>query len=94
LQTRELVQHLFGRHGGGLVEKLVEIRDHNVTSRARHGLPGGSTGNPDCAFLYLLVKGFQRRSIFEVGTYVGTSAVAITMAGGHVMTKRGRSVST
>jgi len=86
LQTRELVQHLFGRYGGGLVEKLVEIRDHNVTSRARHGLPGGSTGNPDCAFLYLLVKAFQRRSIFEVGTYVGTSAVAMTLAGGHVVT--------
>jgi predicted O-methyltransferase YrrM len=62
-------------------KKFVEIRDHNVTSRARHGLPGGSTGNPDCAFLYLLVKAFQRRSIFEVGTYVGTSAVAMTMAG-------------
>src|SRR5580700_7956324 len=69
LQTRELVHHLFARHGGGLAEKLVEIRHHNVTSRARHGLAGGSTGNPDCAFLYLLVKAFQRRSIFEVGTY-------------------------
>jgi hypothetical protein len=86
LQTRELVQHLFARHGGGLAEKLAEIRHHNVTSRARHGLPGGSTGSPDCAFLYLLVKTFQRRSIFEVGTYVGTSAVAMSMAGGHVVT--------
>src|SRR5262249_12808959 len=47
---------------------------------------GGSTGNADCGFLYLLVKAFKRRSIFEIGTFVGTSAVAMTMAGGRVTT--------
>jgi hypothetical protein len=86
MQTREFVARLYERHGHGLVEKLTAIRYHNVTSRARRGLAGGSTGNPDCGFLYLLVKAFARRSIFEIGTYVGTSAVAMTMAGGHVTT--------
>jgi hypothetical protein len=86
MQSRELVTRLYERHGHGLVEKLTAIRYHNVTSRARHGLAGGSTGNPDCGFLYLLVKAFARRSIFEIGTYVGTSAVGMTMAGGHVTT--------
>jgi hypothetical protein len=84
MQTREFVTRLYSLHGHGLIEKLTAIRDHNVTSRARHGLAGGSTGNADCGFL--LVKAFARRSIFEIGTYVGTSAVAMTMAGGHVTT--------
>ena len=86
LQTRELVHHLFARHGGGLAEKLGRNPPPQCHVTARHGLAGGSAGNPDCAFLYLLVKAFQGRSIFEVGTYVGTSAVAMTMAGGHVVT--------
>jgi hypothetical protein len=86
MQTREFVTRLYERHGHGLDEKLTAIRYHNVTSRARRGLAGGSTGNPDCGFLYLLVKAFARRSIFEIGTYVGTSAVTMTMAGGHVTT--------
>jgi hypothetical protein len=86
VQTRQFVTRLYARHGQGLVEKLSAIGYHNVASRARRGLAGGSTGNPDCGFLYLLVKAFARRSIFEIGTYVGTSAVAMTMAGGHVTT--------
>ncbi len=86
MQTREFVTHLYTRHGDGLMEKLTAIRYHNLTSRARHGLAGGSTGTADCGFLYLLVKAFARRSIFEIGTYVGTSAVAMAMAGGHVTT--------
>ena len=86
MQTREFVTRLYERHGHGLAENLTVIRYHNVTSRARHGLAGGSTGNPDCGFLYLLVKAFACHSIFEIGTYVGTSAVAMTMAGGHVTT--------
>jgi hypothetical protein len=81
-----LVARLYECHGHGLVEKLTAFRHHNVTSRARHGLAGGSTGNRDCGFLYLLVKAFACRSIFEIGTYVGTSAVAMAVAGGHVTT--------
>jgi hypothetical protein len=86
MQTTEFVTRLYERHGHGLSERLTTIRYHNVTSRVRRGLAGGSTGNPDCGFLYLLVKAFARRYIFEIGTYVGTSAVAMTMAGGHVTT--------
>jgi predicted O-methyltransferase YrrM len=86
LRTRDFVRRLYERYGDGLAEKLAAIRHHNVTSRARHKFDGGSTGNSDCGFLYLLVKAFQRRSIFEIGTFVGTSAVAMTMAGGQVTT--------
>lgn len=50
MQTRELVTRLYERHGDGLLEKLTAIRYHNVTSRARHGLAGGSTGTRIAVF--------------------------------------------
>jgi O-methyltransferase len=84
------VKSLFHAYGSDLVPLLPEIREHNVTARERLGLSGGSTGNADCGFLYLLVRAFKRRSIFEIGTYVGTSAVAMSLAtrgnGGTVVT--------
>ncbi|HID49885.1 MAG TPA: hypothetical protein EYP40_09810 [Chromatiales bacterium] len=79
LNTR-FVKSLFHAYGPDLVPLLPEIRNHNVTARERLGLSGGSTGNADCGFLYLLVRAFNRRSVFEIGTYVGTSAVAMSMA--------------
>lgn len=39
-----------------------------------------STGAPDCAFLYLLIRYFNCRNIFEVGTNIGTSAVSMNAA--------------
>jgi hypothetical protein len=90
ISTEQFVTRLFERHGDGLADYLAAIREHNVSSRARHGLSGGSTGTPDCGFLYLLVKAFARRHVFEIGTYVGTSAVAMAGAarehGGRVTT--------
>ncbi len=84
IRIEDFIADLYARHGAGLAERLAAVGDHNVRSRARHGLSGGSTGNADCGFLYLLVKAFRRTSVFEIGTYVGTSAVAMTMAGASV----------
>lgn len=84
MRKADFVKSLYDRYGDGLAERLALVREHNVTSRGKHGLEGGSTGNPDCGFLYLLVRAFRRRIIFEIGTYVGSSAVAMNMAaGGH-----------
>lgn len=80
------ISRLYARHGDGLAETLASISDYNISSRARHGLAGGSTGTADCGFLYLLVKEFRRRTVFEIGTYVGTSAVAMQSAGASVVT--------
>lgn len=89
-KTSRLVKRLFEAYKDELIPRLPEIWEHNVTSRAKHGLEGGSTGNPDCGFLFLLVKAFHRKSIFEIGTYVGTSAVAMASAarsnGGRLVT--------
>lgn len=80
MKNVDFVKTLFDQYGDGLAQRLTLVREHNVTSRTRHGLEGGSTGNPDCGFLYLLVRAFRRRNIFEIGTYVGSSAVAMNMA--------------
>jgi hypothetical protein len=39
-----------------------------------------TTSPEDCAFLYLLIRQFNRRSAFEVGTYIGRSAVCMNEA--------------
>jgi hypothetical protein len=46
-----------------------------------HGYNGdNSTSSADCAFLHLLIRHFQRRAIFEAGTYIGTSIVVMEEA--------------
>jgi len=49
-----------------------------------------STSTEDCLLLFLLARHFRRRAIFEVGTYVGMTAVALNEAaernGGHCTT--------
>lgn len=79
-KTARLVKRLFEAYKDELIPRLPTIRNYNLTSRAKHGLAGGSTGNPDCGFLYLLVRAFHRKSIFEIGTYVGTSAITMGAA--------------
>lgn len=90
IATGTFVTQLFERHGAGLADQLALIQEHNVSSRAKLGLDGGSTGVADCGFLHLLVKAFARKHVFEIGTYVGTSAVAQAHAarghGGRVTT--------
>ncbi len=88
--TERLVKRLFEAYADKLVPRLPTVHKHNVTARARYSLEGGSTGNPDCGFLYLLVRAFDRKSVFEIGTYVGTSALCMGAAtrlnGGHLVT--------
>jgi len=39
-----------------------------------------TTSREDCALLYLLIRHFRRRSVFEVGTGIGTSAASMARA--------------
>ena len=90
LTNRDFVTRLYRAHGQGLREVLARVHAHNVGTQARLGLSGGSTGDADCGLLHLLVKAFQPQHIFEVGTYVGTSTLAMALAarsyGGKVTT--------
>ena len=40
----------------------------------------GTTSIEDCVFLYLLIRHFRRKHVFEIGTYIGTTAVAMNSA--------------
>lgn len=47
----------------------------------RKGLPvGDSSSMEDCIVLYLLIRRFKRRHAFEIGTNIGTTAVAMNEA--------------
>ena len=60
---------------------MVSTLGAHVTYYEAKGLSSeNSTSFEDCALLYLLIRHFNRRSIFEVGTYVGTTAVAMNEA--------------
>lgn len=54
--------------------------EHDSYFRGLGLSPENSTSNEDCCLLYLLVRHFARRSVFEVGTYVGMTAVAMNEA--------------
>ena len=41
---------------------------------------GGSTSSEDCLLLYLMIRQFERRMGFEIGTYIGTTAVCMNEA--------------
>ena len=59
ISNRDFVTRLYERHGDGLRDAITRVNDHNVSTRARLGLSGGSTGNADCGFLHLLVKSWS-----------------------------------
>jgi len=88
--NRDFVNRLYRTHGRGLRDVLARVHAHNVGTQARLGLSGGSTGDADCGLLHLLVKTFKPQHIFEVGTYIGTSTLAMALAarayGGKVTT--------
>jgi predicted O-methyltransferase YrrM len=68
---------------GGELEQALSIVSAHAETYFRTGLVEGndvlhgSTSYEDCALLYLLVKYFRRTHCFEIGTYIGTSAVAM-----------------
>ncbi len=39
-----------------------------------------TTSIEDCIYLYLLIRYFARKSVFEIGTFIGTTAVAMNQA--------------
>lgn len=41
---------------------------------------GGTTSTEDCLLLYLLIRHFNRKHVFEIGAYIGTSAVCMNEA--------------
>ena len=86
----DLVKLLYTRHGEKLPERMEDVNRHKLREFERLNLSAHSTGVDDCRFLYLLILAFRRKYIFEIGSYIGTSAVAMSLAakqhGGSVTT--------
>jgi hypothetical protein len=64
-------------------EAIRLCKQHIGTYTARCLLPSDqitTTSIEDCAFLYLLIRHFKRRHVFELGTNIGTSAVCMNAA--------------
>ncbi|MAH48560.1 hypothetical protein CMI37_22225 [Candidatus Pacearchaeota archaeon] len=67
---RSLVAHLYMNHKETFLGNYVRLNDfHNAI-----GMREGSTGKEDCWLLYLLVKEFKPKCIFEAGTFIGTTS--------------------
>jgi predicted O-methyltransferase YrrM len=72
---KQFVETLFRRHRERLLDdypRLLDLWKERIQRR--------STSLQDCLFLYLLVKEFRPKVIFEVGTFVGTTAVFMAEA--------------
>jgi predicted O-methyltransferase YrrM len=58
----------------------IHARCHTRDPRPPSGERSGSTRLADCNFLYLLVRWLRPSVVFEVGTLIGTSASAMSLA--------------
>jgi hypothetical protein len=75
---------LINRIAAPLVDELVTVNSV-ITEHCQRALEKGmtlsnSTSNEDCLLLYALIRHFGSRHVFEVGTYIGTTAIAMNEA--------------
>lgn len=59
---------------------IALAHEHSETQPNRGLVAGGTTSMEDCALLWLLVRYFKRQHVFEIGTLIGTTAVAMNFA--------------
>lgn len=90
--TGDLVRVLHGKYASELdvvAPKLSSLRERTIfletgdlpeVSRDSEGRAVGTTGLADCLFLYLLARTQNAQVVFEVGTWLGMSAMAIAEA--------------
>lgn len=78
--THALISAIYPRFAVDLLTMTEAVRLHVAACR-RKGFTGeNSTSMEDCALLYLLIRQFDRRHAFEIGTFIGTTAIAMNEA--------------
>lgn len=89
MNHRDFVLHLWNIYKDELTERLAEFQEKHHTlittsikaAKNEDGSKaGGSTGLPDCLYLYLLIRHFKPKTIFEIGTWIGTSGMFMAEA--------------
>lgn len=60
----------------------IAITQKHSENQIRRGLAGveNTTSMEDCALLWLLVRHFDRKHVFEIGTFIATTAMAMNLA--------------
>jgi len=80
-EAEALAQKMYARFAPEVPAVLDLARSHLDRAAATGTVsPRESTPVWDCLLLYLLVRHFNRQHAFEVGTYVGTTAVCMNEA--------------
>jgi hypothetical protein len=76
----QIARDLYRRFGHE-IPAAFDLTDGHCKTFMRTGLvTGGTTSLEDCMLLYLLVRGYGCKHVFEIGTYIGTSTVAMNEA--------------
>lgn len=78
--TGDFVQWLFEQHAEEIRQKRANGRALFNELMEKGRADGGSSGMKDCLYLYLLVRHFKPRQVFEIGTWVGHSATYLATA--------------
>jgi hypothetical protein len=89
METETLIRAIHDPFATELCDVCRDINAHCEALPSRGLTTECSTSAEDCLLLYLLVRHFQRTRVFEMGTYVGTTALALNAAArnnGGVMT--------
>jgi len=91
MDTKDLIERIYPPYADEIREAVAVADCHCREAFARLGRqPEETTSLEDCALLYLLIRHFGCRNVFESGTFVGTSAIvmdeAVKKNGGHVLT--------
>jgi predicted O-methyltransferase YrrM len=80
LDSRDLLGRIHESAGAGLEGALARTLSHARRFLEPGIVTGGTSSMEDCALLYLLIGYFKPRRIFEIGTFIGTTAVAMNEA--------------
>lgn len=75
-----LAKIMFERFEDELQSTIRTTIDHCERALQTGIVVGGTSSMEDCLLLYLLIRHFDRKHVFEIGTYIGTTAVCMNDA--------------
>ena len=90
IDYRTLLEAIYAPFANDVRKVVGIVIGHCNAIRATGMTTDNSTSEQDCALLYLLARFFERKHVFEIGTYIGTTALAMNEA----MKKTGGVVTT
>jgi hypothetical protein len=78
--THALISAIYPPFAADLMTMTEVVQLHCAVCRQKGFTGENSTSMEDCALLYLLIRQFVRRHAFEIGTFIGTTAIAMNEA--------------